>query len=110
VQRDEATAAGLRQLIRRRKATNWVTILCVLALVALPFLTANPPVNSWVRGVGAVLGGLVPGWAMMWVESLLANWRVSVPILAIVLAVYYSNQSLAFRIRDLSRRLWRKQG
>jgi hypothetical protein len=67
-------------------------------------------VNGWVRGVGAVLGGLVPGWAMMWVESLLANWRVSVPILLVILAVHYSNQSLAFRIRDLSRGLWRKQG
>ncbi len=104
---DAGAAAGLRQLIRRRKATNWVTILCVLALAALPFLTANPPVNAWVRGLGAVLGGLVPGWAMLWVESLLANWRVSGPILGVILAVYFSNQSLALRIRDLGRRLWK---
>lgn len=107
---DAATMAGLRQLIRRRKATNWVTILCVLALVALPFLTANPPLNGWVRGIGAVLGGLVPGWAMLWVESLLANWRISGLVVAVVLLVYFSNQSLAFCIRDLGRRLWRKAG
>lgn len=107
---DAAIAAGLRQLIRRRKATNWVTILCVLALVALPFVAANPPVNAWVRGAGSVLGGLVPAWAMLWVEALVANWRVSGAVLAVVLAVYLSNQSLAFRIRDLGRRLWRKPG
>jgi len=104
---DGQAVAGLRQLIRRRKATNWVTILCVLALAALPFLTANPPVNGWVRGVGAIFGGMVPGWAMLWVESLLANWRVSGPILGVILAVYFSNQTLALRIRDLGRRLWK---
>jgi hypothetical protein len=104
---DAAAAAGLRGLIRRRKATNWVTILCVLALAALPFLTANPPVNDWVRGAGAILGGLVPGWAMLWVESLLANWRVSMPILGVILFIYFHNQTLALRIRDLGRRLWK---
>ena len=104
---DGGALAGLRHLIRRRKATNWVTILCLLALIALPFLTANPPGNDWVRGVGAVLGGLVPGWAMLWVEALLANWRVSGPILVVILAVYFSNQSLGLRIRDLGRRLWK---
>jgi uncharacterized protein (DUF2235 family) len=104
---DGPAASGLRRLITRRKATNWVTILCVLALAALPFLTANPPVNGWVRGAGALLGGLVPGWAMLWVESLLANWRVSGPIVALILAIYFSNESLALRIRDLGRRLWK---
>jgi uncharacterized protein (DUF2235 family) len=104
---DAGAAASVRQLIRRRKATNWVTILSVLALAALPFLTANPPVNDWVRGAGAILGGLVPGWAMLWVESLLANWRLSGPILAVILVVHFSNHSLALRIRDLGRRLWK---
>ena len=105
---DAPAAVGLRQLIRRRKATNWVTILCVLGLVALPFLTANPPLNDWVRGFGAILGGLVPGWAMLWVESLLANWRLSLPLLGVIVVVHLRNRSLALRIRDLGRRLWRK--
>ncbi len=104
---DASALVGLRRLIRRRKATNWVTILCVLALTALPFLAANPPVNDLLRGAGAVLGGLVPGWAMLWVESLLSNWRVSGPILALILLIYFVNQSLALRIRDVGLRLWK---
>ena len=69
---------------------------------------ANPPFNHWVRGDGAALGGLVPAWAMLWVESLLANWPVSVPLLALMVFVYLRNQSLALRIRDPGRKLWRK--
>lgn len=110
LRQDAATAGLVRRLMRRRKGTNWLTILCILGLVALPFLTANPPVNALVRGIGAVAGGLVPGWAMLWVESLLANWRISGPLVALILVIHFANDALGYRIRDAGRKLWGRAG
>jgi hypothetical protein len=98
------------RLIRRRKGTNWLTILSVLALASLPFVTESPPLNPLVRGIGGVVGGLVPGWAMLWVESLLANWKISGPIVALLLGIYFANDALGYRIRDAARKLWVRSG
>jgi uncharacterized protein (DUF2235 family) len=110
LQQDALTQRLVGRLIRRRKGTNWLTILSVLALASLPFVTESPPLNPLVRGIGGVVGGLVPGWAMLWVESLLANWKISGPIVALLLGIYFANDALGYRIRDAARKLWVRSG
>lgn len=55
-------------MIRRRKATNWVPILLIAVLIALPvrdgwFGARIEPVG-FLRGLAQVLGGLLPGWTV----------------------------------------------
>lgn len=110
--RDGARLGVLTGLIRRRKATNWVSILLVLVLAALPlwdwwFGTRVEPVGL-VRGLAQVLGGLVPAWAVSWVEVLCARWFVSLPVIVAIWAVYRFNQSIAYKIRDAAGKLWQR--
>ncbi len=111
--RNTGAVEAARRLIVWRQRTNWVTILAGLALVAMPvwdwWFEVSRPANDIVRFVAAILGGIVPGWAVAWVESVAANWPVSLTILAVILAVYQFNQSLAYRIRDLGRTIWHRE-
>lgn len=109
-QRDRVRLAALQGLIRRRKATNWISILLVVSLAALPvrdwwYGTGVEPVG-FVRGVAQVLGGLLPGWTVTWVEVLCARWWISLPVLAAIGAIHLFNQSLAYKIRDAAGKLW----
>ena len=97
-------------LIRRRTGTNWLSILLILGLAAVPvwdwwFGTAIKPVGL-VRGVAQVLGGLLPGWTVTWVESLCARWWVSVPMLGLLWAIYRFNSSIDYKIKDAAGKLW----
>lgn len=114
LQRDTGAVEAVRRLIRWRARTNWLTIGLVGVLVAIPLLaslsggTGEPTVLA--RGLATLVGGLVPGWALTWVDSLLALWWVTLPVLGALWTVYAFNQLLAFRIRDRGRGLWRKAG
>ena len=108
--RDEGRFAALQGLMRRRVATNWLSILLILVLIALPlrdwwFGTTIEPVGL-VRGLAQVLGGLLPGWTVTWVEVLCARWWVSLPVLGLLWAIYGYNQSLAYKIKDAAGKLW----
>lgn len=101
----------LKGLIRRRKATNWVSILLIAVLIALPvrdgwFGTRIEPVG-FLRGLAQVLGGLLPGWTVTWVEVLCARWWVSLPVLGLIWVIQRVKRSLACKIKDAPGRLWR---
>jgi hypothetical protein len=108
--RDPEVFARLAGLIGQRKGTNWLTIGLVMVLMALPIwdwywgIKVEP--SSLVRSLSAVLGGLVPGWAVTWVEVLLARWWLSAPVLLAIWAIYNHNATLAYRIRDRAGKLW----
>lgn len=111
--RDEARFAVLKGLIRRRKATNWLSILLILTLVAVPirdwwFGTRIEPVG-FVRGVAQVLGGLLPGWSVTWVEALCARWWVSAPVLGLLWLIYRHNAAIAYKIKDAAGKLWQRR-
>ena len=61
--------------------------------------TAIKPVGP-VRWVAQVLGGLLPGWTVTWVEDLCARWWISVPMLALLWLIYRFNASIAYKIKD----------
>jgi len=108
--RDDQRFGVLKGLIRRRKGTNWLSILLILGLAALPvwdwwFGTTIKPVGP-VRWVAQVLGGLLPGWTVTWVEGLCARWWVSVPMLALLWLIYRFNASIAYKIKDAAGKLW----
>jgi uncharacterized protein (DUF2235 family) len=114
--RNEAAAGEVRRLVGRRKLTNWITIGCILALIALPFLPEdflgiisrdmrlNPKVLSWAEWL---IGGLVPGWAYTWVVALLNNWVISLVLIGAVLVIHQVNESLGNRIKDWANQIWR---
>ena len=108
--RDELRFGTLKRLMRRRVATNWLSILLIGVLIALPlrdwwFGSRIEPVGL-VRGLAQVLGGLLPGWTVTWVEALCARWWVSLPVLGLLWAIYGYNQSLAYKIKDAAGKLW----
>lgn len=114
--RNQAAADEVRRLVRRRKLTNWITIACILALVALPFLPEDflgiisrdmrldPKILAWVEWL---IGGLVPGWAYTWVVALLNNWVISLALIGTALVIFRVNESLGNRIRDWANQIWR---
>jgi uncharacterized protein (DUF2235 family) len=108
--RNEGAVADLAGLVRRRKGTNWITILSVLALFSLPLLDwvldSPPPPSQAARWLAAILGGLVPTWALAWVDAMVAWWPVSVPILLAMGAVWSYNRTLGYQMKDLARKLW----
>jgi hypothetical protein len=59
-----------------------------------------------VRWVAQVLGGLLPGWTVTWVEGLCARWWVSVPMLGLLWAIYRFNSSIDYKIKDAAGKLW----
>jgi Uncharacterized alpha/beta hydrolase domain (DUF2235) len=114
--RNEAAAGQVRRLVGWRKRTNWMTIGCILALIALPFLPEgflgivshemrlSPKVLAWVEWL---IGGLLPGWAYSWALALLNNWMISLALIAAVLVIQQVNESLGNRIKDWANQIWR---
>lgn len=111
--RDIGAVEKVRRLIGWRKATNWMTILCVIGLLALPFLRGwlgepirlSPKVQGWTEWA---IGGLLPGWAYSWVLAVMDYWVISVPLILGIWVIYRVNQSLADMIRDWAQRIWPK--
>ncbi len=101
----------VRRLIGWRRATNWMTILSMAGLIALPFLRGwlgqplrpSAKVQEWVEWG---IGGLVPGWAYTWILALVDYWVISVPLIVVIWVIYLVNQSLADSIRDRAQRVW----
>jgi uncharacterized protein (DUF2235 family) len=114
LQRDTGAVEAVRRMIWWRAQTNWLTIGLVGVLAAMPPVEGRlgrpDEPGLVVRGLSAVIGGLVPGWALTWVDSLLRLWWLTLPVVLALWAIYSFNQSLAYRIRDTGRRLWRKAG
>jgi hypothetical protein len=114
LQRDTGAVEAVRRMIWWRAQTNWLTIGLVGVLAAMPLVEGRlgrpDEPGLVVRGLSAVIGGLVPGWALTWVDSLLRLWWLTLPVVLALWAIYSFNQSLAYRIRDTGRRLWRKAG
>jgi hypothetical protein len=109
--RDIGAVEHVRRLTAWRRRTNWMTIGFILGLVALPFLhsyVANPkPIDPKILGwIEWGIGGLLPGWAYSWVVALASWWFLSLPLILAVLAIYYTNEWLADRIKDWARRIW----
>lgn len=114
--RNEAAAAEVRRLVKRRKQTNWITIGAIVALIVLPFLPdgfagivthemrLSPKVLAWVEWL---IGGLVPGWAYSWILALLNNWVISLVLIGTVLGIHQVNESLGNRIKDWANQIWR---
>ena len=109
--RDAVLLGVLKGLIRRRKATNWLSILLIAVLIALPLIdwwfgSRIEPVGI-IRGLAQVLGGLLPGWTVTWVEVLCARWWVSLPVLGLLWVISGLNRSLGYKIKDFAGKLWR---
>lgn len=108
--RDGTASQAVERLIVRRKATNWLTIGLLAVLAAMPvwdwwFATRIQP-NGAVRWLAWGLGGLVPSWAVTWVEVLVSRWWISGPVLLAIYGINRLNQGLAYRIKDAGRGLW----
>jgi uncharacterized protein (DUF2235 family) len=110
LKRDPEAFAEVMRLIGRRKATNWLTIGLVLVLVGMPVwdwvYASRVEPNGVVRWLAWVIGGVVPSWAVTWVETLCARWWISLPVLLALWWVYSFNQSMARRIKDCAGQLW----
>lgn len=105
--RNEAAVAAVAGLIRLRKATNWVTICLVAALVVLPMISRYNACRaglgcSHLRAVWDAVAGFVTGLP----GSLIGNWHYSLPLVLGIGAVYLVNEHLADRIRDWGRQIW----
>jgi uncharacterized protein (DUF2235 family) len=113
--RDIGAVEHVRSLMRQRTATNWMTILSIAGLVALPIfhwlfgskLRLDPRVQDWIEWA---IGGILPGWAYTWVLALASYWFISVPLIVIIWGIYLVNQSLADTIRDWGQRVWKEAG
>lgn len=114
--RSEADAKAVRQLVRRRKQTNWLTIGCILGLIVLPVLPdgflgvashemrLDPGFLAWVEWL---IGGLLPGWAYSWALALMNNWAISLVLIGSVLLIRQVNDGLGDRIKDRANLIWR---
>lgn len=112
----KAAADRVRDLVRWRKRTNWLTILCIAGLIAIPVLPADflgvisqdlrpsPAVLGWAEWL---IGGLLPGWAYSWAVALLDNWVISAVLIGAVLAIRQVNEGLGNRIKDWANQIWR---
>ena len=114
--RDEQAAGEVRRLVGWRKVTNGLTILCLAALVALPFLPEDflgiisqdmRPSPKLLAGAEWLIGGLVPGWAYTWVVALLENWVISLVLIGAVATIHLVNEALGNRIKDRANAIWR---
>lgn len=109
--RDIGALEHVRRLTDWRRRTNWMTILCILGLILLPFLqdrldSPRPIDPALLSRIEWLIGGLLPGWAYSWVVALANWWFLSVPLILAVVAIYYTNQWLADRIKDWAGRIW----
>jgi uncharacterized protein (DUF2235 family) len=105
--RNTAAVAAVEALVGRRKATNWITISLVAAVVILPLIArynacrAVPGCSYFDAIWGAVTGFLagLPG-------SLIGNWHFSLPLVLGIGAIYLVNEHIGDRIRDWARQIW----
>jgi uncharacterized protein (DUF2235 family) len=103
--RDLNAAEQVQRLISTRRATNWVTILGVLALLLPPIATLFQGCRR-LEEPGATVACLA-GMPSALPEVMLAGWPYYLAVLAVLVAVHQVNAVLAGRIKDSSRKLWR---
>ena len=101
----------VRRLIRWRKRTNYMTILCIVGLLAIPFWQmwtgpVSPVGPAVLAGVNGAVGWVLPGFVMAGLLALLNNWVIAGPLILAVWLIYMVNEALGDAIRDRGRQLW----
>ncbi len=108
--RQERAVAAWAALVKRRKTMGLISAAIVTVLALLPVLEvilgAPPPASDLAAWLGWIVGGLVPSWALTWIDAMVLRWPISLPLLGLILWIWSYNQGLAHRIRDAARKLW----
>lgn len=108
LRRDAELAARVARLIGWRTATNWITILSVVWLVASPLVTlygacrAGPDGDLLECAVSVVLGA-----ATALPAEVIRNWNLYLAPALLLAAMVAVNGTLESRIKDASRALWK---